>query len=273
MTKTGGCLYVIGDMQNTRIVRMQRLILMRLMLLAKERDVISQKPRIIRILADEFRVHASKPFIIGLAASAGWRLLSILAFQSFGDLKDCPADLDPEMVTAAVTENCAISLAYRIKDPRTAEIMAAATGEILVDVETRRVEKNLALSETIHNDRSISQNTRYLIDENMIKSLPVPNTDKKTIGCGVLLGVSSLAKFCFTSPVIVTPTHAAITPTARPSKYAGVTNSVGAASIDVSEAPEIPDHVMVAEAYEPHYASAPVAAQPAAPTSRATELL
>ena len=35
-------------------------------------------------------------------------------------------------------ENCAIQLSYRIKDPDTAEWLAASTGIILVDDETRK---------------------------------------------------------------------------------------------------------------------------------------
>lgn len=208
---TGGCLYVVGDMINTRVIRMQRMILIRLMMLAKNRDQMEEQ-RIIRVFADEFRVHISRPFIVSLGASAGWRLLSILAFQSFEDLRDCPADLDAEMVKGAVIENCAIQLSYRIKDPVTAELLARSTGTILVDTETREVEKNVLLTETV-GDRRISQSERYLVDVNMITSLPVPDQEQKTIGCGVLVGAGKLAQFCFTSPIMVERSKNAITPT------------------------------------------------------------
>jgi hypothetical protein len=211
LERTGGCLYVVGDMMNTRVIRMQRMILIRLMMLAKNRDQMEEQ-RIIRVFADEFRVHISRPFIVSLGASAGWRLLSILAFQSFEDLRDCPADLDAEMVKGAVIENCAIQLSYRIKDPITAELLARSTGTILVDTETREVEKNVLLTETV-GDRRISQSERYLVDVNMITSLPVPDQEQKTIGCGVLVGAGKLAQFCFTSPIMVERNKAAITPT------------------------------------------------------------
>ncbi|NDU92816.1 MAG: TraM recognition domain-containing protein [Ferrovum sp.] len=212
LARTGGCLYVVGDMLNTRIIRMQRMLLMRLMLLAKNRDQLADH-RIIRVLADEFRVHISRPFIVGLAAAAGWRLLVILAMQSFEDLRDCPADLDQDMVRGAVIENCALQLSYRIKDHNTAELLAMTTGEILVDDESRQIERNVALAETVSGMRSVRQADRYLVDVNMIKSLPVPDPDKKTIGCGVLVGASKLAQFCFTSPIQVERTRQAITPT------------------------------------------------------------
>lgn len=237
LARTGGCLYVVGDMQNTRIIRMQRMLLIRLMMLAKNRNTIGETPRILRVFADEFRVHISRPFIVSLGASAGWRLLTILAFQSFEDLRDCPSDLDADMVKGASIENCAIQLSYRIKDPETAEVLAAATGQILVDDESRKVEKTVLLSETV-SDRNIRQAERYLVDENMIKSLPVPDSEKGTIGCGVLVGAEKLAQFCFTSPVVVQRTQAAITPTIEPPAPEQVAKSTVDQLMDMPELEE-----------------------------------
>ena len=232
LAQTGGCLYVLGDMLNPRIIRMQRMLLVRLMMLAKNRDTFGEKPRNIRIFADEFRVHISRAFITSLGMSAGWQLLSLLALQSFEDLRDCPADLDPEMVKGAVMENCAVKQSYRIMDHDTAERLAASTGEIMVDSELRQVEKNIVLLETI-GDRKISQKERYLIDTNMIHSLAMPDAEKGTIGCGVLIGVGKLAQFCFTSPVQVERSKAALTPTIEP--------PVGTASATKDELETLPD--------------------------------
>lgn len=216
LAESGGCLYVIGDMLNTRIVRVQRMILLLLLELARTRDSIDTTPRIIRVFADEFRVHISRPFIVSLGASAGWRLLSMLAFQSFGDLRDCPADLDPDLIQQATMENCAIQLSYRIKDAATAEALAATTGQILVDDESRKTSRNIAMSETVDGERTLRQADRYLIDVNMITNLPVPDPTAGTIGCGVLIGAGPLAQFCFTSPVFATRTREGITPTTPP---------------------------------------------------------
>lgn len=214
LVESGGCLYVVGDMMNPRIIMMQRMILIRLLMITKNRKQTDDM-KIIRVFADEFRVHISRPFIVSLGASAGWKLLSILAFQSFEDLRDCPADLDAEMVRGAVMENCALQLSYRIKDDQTAEALAAATGKILVDVESKGVEKNLAQSETLDGERRITQCERFLIDTNMIKRLPIPDPKLGTIGCGVFMGTHT-AQFCFTSPILVERSDAAITPTIEP---------------------------------------------------------
>lgn len=211
LAESGGCLYTVGDMLNTRIVRMQRMLLLKLMMFAKNRNQMVEQ-KVIRIFADEFKAHISKPAITALGTTASTRLLLILAMQSFQDLKDCPADLNSQMVEGAVLENCGLQISYQIKDGETAERLAAQTGTILVDDELRQVGKNIALAETIKS-RSVRQADRFFIDTNMIRSLPMPDETEKTIGCAVVVGASKLAQFCFTSPVLVERSAAAITPT------------------------------------------------------------
>jgi len=200
LARSGGCLYVVGDMGNTRVIRMQRMLLIRLMMLAKQ----GRAERLMTVLADEFKVHISRPFMTSLGAAAGWGMHVILAFQSLQDLADVPADLDKDSVRGAVMENCAIQLSYRIKDPETAEWLAKSTGTILVDDETRRVERNIALAETVLPERTIRQAERAFIDTNMLMNLPA--------GCGVLTGATKLPSFCYTSPVIAPADHLATAP-------------------------------------------------------------
>ncbi len=223
--RTGGCLYVVGDMINPRIIRMQRMILLRLLFLAKNRKVIDKEPRTISVFADEFKVHISRPFMTSLGASAGWGLHCILAFQSLQDLADCPADLDKDMVRGAVMENCAVQLSYAIKDPDTALWLSTSTGTILVDDESRTVQKNVALTETIHGERRISMAERPLVDVNMYMNLPK--------SCGVLAMPGALARFAYTSPPKTVRSEAAITPT--PGEMSAAPKSADAA-IDVGEA-------------------------------------
>jgi len=223
--QVGGCLYVVGDMINPRIIRMQRMILLRLLFLAKNRKVIGTEPRTISVFADEFKVHISRPFMTSLGASAGWGLHCILAFQSLQDLADCPADLDKDMVRGGVMENCSIQLSYAIKDPDTALWLSTSTGTILVDDETRTVQKNVALTETVHGERKISMAERPFIDTNMFMNLPK--------SCGVLAMPGVLARFAYTSPPKTVRSEAAITPT--PGQMSAAPKSADAA-IDVGEA-------------------------------------
>lgn len=201
--ETGGCLYFVGDMINPRVVRMQRLIAVRLMLLAKRLQEEGAERQSICLLADEFKVHISRPFMTALGAAAGWGLHCVLAFQSLQDLADCPADLDKDAVRGAVMENCAIQVSYAIKDPETAEWLARSTGKIQVDDEMRRVERNLALAETVLPERTIRQSERFFIDENMFLMLPK--------GCAVFTVPGELARFVFAAPVAVGKDPAAVT--------------------------------------------------------------
>lgn len=210
---SGGCLYVVGDMGNTRVIRMQRMLLVRLMMLAKTRVGLDVEPRTITVLADEFKVHISRPFMASLATMAGAGMHCILAFQSLQDLADVPSDLDKEAVKGSVNENCAIQLSYRIKDPDTAEWLAASTGVIQVDDEIRTVDKNLALTETVRTERTLRQGERHYVDANMFMNLPK--------GCGVLVGATKLATFCYTSPVSADRGEDAITPSVPPRQETG----------------------------------------------------
>lgn len=194
LARQGGVLYVCGDMENTRMVRMQRMLLIRCQQLAKRRQHYGiERPFL--VFADEFRVHISRPFITALAASAGWGLRCVLACQSFQDLLQVPADLNPQAVKGAIVENCAISLSYRLKDPDTAEWIAKSTGSILVDDEVRTVQANWAQAETFEAQRSVRQAERYRVDVNQLLYLPK--------GCGVLIGATDAPGFCFASPVKV----------------------------------------------------------------------
>jgi hypothetical protein len=84
---------------------------------------------------------------------------------------------------------------YAVRDSDTAEWLARSTGIIQVDDETRRVDRNLALSESVATDRTLRQSETYLIDVNMLLGLPK--------GCGVLFGTAALPEFCYTSPIQV----------------------------------------------------------------------
>ena len=124
----------------------------------------------------------------------------ILCYQTMADLTDC-GSLPPDAVKGAVVENCRLKICYQLQDPDLAEWMAKLTGRILVDVETREVSKNLALTETMAGGRQVRQDERFLIDENMFLSLPK--------GVGVVFGLG-LARFAHISRLNVTKDPAAI---------------------------------------------------------------
>jgi len=159
------------------------------------------------VIADEAKYHISRPVLQGLGASRDKGMRVVLAFQSFQDLKDCPDDLNPDMVIGAIVENTPCKLIYRLEDPDTADWLARKSGVVLVDDEARTLEKNIALSETTFGERTIRQAEHFLFDSNKLMNLPS--------GWSVLFG-RGVARACYVSPYRVTKSTEAITPTAAP---------------------------------------------------------
>lgn len=203
MMETGGAIYVVGSMTLNAVLRAQQMIFVRLQQLATARDRLAGTLKTVCVIADEMRFHITRPVIRGLATSRDKGMRVVLAFQSFGDLKDCPASMTPEMVEAAIIENCKAKLIYRVEDPDTADWLARKSGIIQTDDEAKLVTRNIALAETLDGERMIRQTDHYLIDSNMFSNLPA--------GCGVLFGLG-LARTCHVSPVPVSKCREAITP-------------------------------------------------------------
>ena len=169
----GGCVYIVGSMRNDIIKTAQRILLVRLIQLAERRDRMSGgELRKICIVLDEVKYHLSRPALEGLGAARDKGVHLVLAHQSLGDLKDCSKDLNPDAVVDAIVENCRVKICYQVQSPDTGKWLASMSGEILVDDESRTVEKNFALSEVVDGKRSIRQAERNFIDDNMLRNLP-----------------------------------------------------------------------------------------------------
>ena len=191
--KSGGIVYIVGSMRNAKIIRIQKMLLVRLIQLAEARDRISGDVKPICVILDELKYHLSRTALEALGAARDKGLHVIMAHQSLADLKDCPKDLEPEAVVGAVFENTKIKLVYRVEMPETAEIFAEKSGEIGIDVETRMIERSLSLAESVSSERRVSQTETNLIEKNIF--LTLPNR------CGVLFGVG-LPKMVYTSPYL-----------------------------------------------------------------------
>jgi hypothetical protein len=188
-----GVVYVLGSMRNAKVIRLQRMLLIKIVQLAEARDRTKQQSKLAVVL-DEAKYHISRPALEALGAARDKGLHVVLAHQSLDDLRDCPADLSADAVVGAVMENCALKLVYRVQDPKTAEWFARKSGRIEVDDEMRKISRNAALAETVEGDRMIRQAERFLIDENMLLNLHSAQ--------GVLFG-HGLPKFIHTAPIRV----------------------------------------------------------------------
>ncbi|MBV1776016.1 TraM recognition domain-containing protein [Burkholderiaceae bacterium DAT-1] len=208
MIQNGGAIYVVGSMTLPSVRRAQQMIFVRIQQLASARDRLAGDLKTVCVVADEARYHLSRPIIQGLAASRDKGMRVILAYQSFLDLRDCPAGLDPQMVAATIIENTPCKLVYRVEDPDTAEWLARRSGTILVDDPTISLKRNPGLGETSDGERSVRQGEHYLFDTNKLTNLPS--------GWGLLFG-QGIAKACFVSALKVQKSRHAISPTLAPS--------------------------------------------------------
>lgn len=126
-----------------------------------------------------------------------------------------------------MNENCAIRIAYAVKDPDTAEWLSRMSGSILVDDEIRQIKTNVGLAEVRENGRSLRQAERSLVDTNMLQALP----DR----CAVLYGVG-LARYFFTSPIPVIKSTLATTPVRfNASSSAGTATTVTSIPLTVAQ--------------------------------------
>jgi len=211
----GGGVYVVGSMTLQPVKRGQQMVFVRIQQLATARDRMTGPLRTVCVIADETKYHISRPVLQGLGASRDRGMRVVLAFQSFADLRDCPADLNPEMVVGSVVENTPAKMIYRIEDPNTAEWLARRSGVILVDDGSRVLDKNIALAETASTERSIRQGEHFLFDTNKLTNL--------TAGYAVLFG-QGIAKACYISPYRLEKDVAAITVTPALPPDSGVPN-------------------------------------------------
>ena len=220
----GGVIYVRGSMRNPSILKLQRIFVLSMIQIIEKRD--RDNARHVCLFLDEFKYLISRQALEALGAIRDKRAHVIIAHQSLGDLRDCPADLDPETVVSSVNENCAIKISYAVKDPDTADWLARMSGQILVDDEIRQVKTNIGLAERNENQRSLRQAERPLVDTNMLQALPER--------CAVLYGVG-LAKFFFTAPIPVIKQEAAVTPLVAVD--ASVSETVTASDLQTSGQP------------------------------------
>jgi hypothetical protein len=209
LIQRGSVIYIRGSTRNPRILKLQRIFLLSCIQSLENRDRDNARHAV--IFMDEFKYVLSRPALEALGTLRDKRAHVMLAHQSLGDLKDCSGDLNPEAVIGGVIENCAIRLSYRVQDPETAKWLSEASGKILIDDETRVVERNAGLTEIAQGQRALRQAERPLIDTNQLFMLPER--------CAVLFGAGP-ARFVFTSPIAVRKTAQAtsVQSEERPSK-------------------------------------------------------
>jgi len=190
--EAGAIIYVRGATRHPRIVKLQKMFVLSAIQYCERRD--RGTARHVCLFLDEFRYLISPPVLEALASIRDKHAHLVLTHQTINDLRNTTADINPEQVISSVTENCGLKFTYRVNDPDTALWLARMSGNILTDDETRSLETDVFLTEREREIRSLHQTERYLVDTNMLQSLP--------LRCAVSYG-NGLADFVFTSPIRV----------------------------------------------------------------------
>ncbi|OTG79214.1 type IV secretory system conjugative DNA transfer family protein [Acinetobacter sp. ANC 4648] len=170
--ENGEFLYIAGDWQDPKYVKVQRMLLDRIVQIVSERDNNLEMPKQVCVILDEFSFQISKIFGDSLKVIRDKGLHFILAHQSITDLTNVPANMDAQAFAGSVMSNCSLKFMYRAVDFETAKYFSDFSGEILVDDEARYVEKTLSLTDRVTAEKQIRQTERNLFDVNTMLLLP-----------------------------------------------------------------------------------------------------
>ncbi|HEM6674312.1 TPA: TraM recognition domain-containing protein [Citrobacter koseri] len=189
----GGCLYVIGSMDDEAVIRVQKMLFARCAQIIIARDEFRRWPHA-SIMLDEIKYLLSKYVLNALGTLRSRDCNLLLAHQSLGDFGQCGQDLPADFVKTTVLDNTPIRWFYRAASQESAQWAAGQTGEIRVDVERRRASREAGNVEHISGDSFIQKEARPLFDVNTLQHLPD--------GFAVMTGLG-VARLAFSSPLRV----------------------------------------------------------------------
>ncbi len=186
----GGCLYVVGHTRDDVVIRMQRMLVMRLV---QMREAMPHHQRHVTGFLDEIKYLLSKPVLNALGTVRDKGMNFLLAHQSMGDLGAVP-NVELESARREFLDCTPIRWFYRNKDFDVAEWISNMTSKTLAEVERRSVTRNEGYAERIEPEVVLMDKQRNLIDTNQVQNLPD--------GCAVCIGVG-LAKLAYANPIRV----------------------------------------------------------------------
>lgn len=205
----GGCIYIVGDLLDETMKKIQRFIFCRIVQLARNHANLIESSyssgsnnlteKNITVFADELVAHISKFVAESYTVSLGWGLKIISAIQDLKLLKGAPADLDSEFLKGAIFGNSQNKLFYRADDIATADFLSDMTGRIQIEEEQKLVTRNSLNSEKLDRQTRLTQSERNLFDRNMILNLK----QFEAVFCASLSYRKTIASLCKTAPVII----------------------------------------------------------------------
>lgn len=161
-------LYIIGNYEHDQTLRLQKMLLVRLMQILGKRDRRNKNLRKVAMMLDELKYMLSPGALqsLGLVRDKGCHIF--LAHQTLGDLRQCPG-LDQQAVTAAVKGNTSIKLIYKITDPDdTGRWAETLSGKIVVLQQSTHMQQGAFHA----SEGQFRQIERPLLTINELTSLP-----------------------------------------------------------------------------------------------------
>ena len=182
---TGGCIYIVGSMRNDPIVILQKMLFVRIVQIV---EGTRNRKRHCSIFLDEFKYLLSSTAVNALGSIRDKGCNILLAHQSLGDFANCGVNLGETTVRTTVLDTTPIKWLYRPADQASASWISDQTGRILAETQSVDTVRNLELSESHLDTRSVREVERNLYDINTVMSLPK--------GCAVCIGsgIAKLAK-------------------------------------------------------------------------------
>lgn len=211
----GGCIYIVGDLLDETMKKIQRFIFCRIVQLARNHangifdtnsnsmlldSVNHNKETNITVFADELVAHICRFVAESYTVTLGWNLKIVSAIQDLKLMRGAPADLNPEFLKGAVFGNSQNKLFYRADDIDTADFLSDMTGKIQIEEEQKLVTRNSLNSEKLDKQTRLIQSERNYFDRNMILNLK----QFEAVFCSSLSYRKTIASLCKTSPVKVT---------------------------------------------------------------------
>ncbi|EOE7566757.1 type IV secretory system conjugative DNA transfer family protein [Salmonella enterica] len=186
----GGCLYIVGHTRDDVVIRMQRMLVLRLI---QMREAMPHHRRHVTGFLDEIKYLLSKPVLNALGTVRDKGMNFLLAHQSMGDLGSVP-NVELESARREFLDSTPIRWFYRNKDFDVAEWISNMTGQTLAEVERRSVTRNEGYAERVEAEVVLMDKQKNLIDTNQVQNLPD--------GCAVCIGVG-IAKLAYANPIRV----------------------------------------------------------------------
>lgn len=190
LIRQGGCLYIVGNTRDEAVIRLQRLLLLRLVQI---RERAPHAHRHLTAFTDEVKYLLSSQLLNALGTIRDKGMNIILSHQSRGDFAQVPG-IGEAAARSIVEDTTPIKWLYQTSDYETALWISSKTGLITANTERRSMTRNEGHAERLEGAVELADTQRHLIDTNTIQHLPD--------GCAVVIG-AGIARLAFAAPVRV----------------------------------------------------------------------